>query len=73
MLKWWKQVLRKISRHEATHITIQKNGLAKLRRQVPGKSCSSFVPAVRKSTKQLAKAQARFDKRDAEEPWPARP
>jgi predicted secreted Zn-dependent protease len=70
MLAWWKQVLRKIAKHEAKHVAIQRSGLARYRRQVIGKPCSAIQSLVQRTNDAINAAQVRWDERDADTPWP---
>lgn len=67
---WWRVVAKRIGTHEAQHIRIANKHLAKLRREIIGKPCSSLQAYATKWSRQLTAAQDAFDRKDAERPWP---
>lgn len=67
---WWRLVAKRIGTHEAQHIRIANKHLAKLRREIIGKPCSSLQAYATKWSRQLTAAQDAFDRKDAERPWP---
>ena len=68
---WWRLAAKKIGTHEAQHIRIANQHLAKLRREIVGKPCSALQAYATKWSRQLTAAQDAFDRKDAERPWPA--
>jgi predicted secreted Zn-dependent protease len=67
---WWRKAATRIGNHEATHIRIANQHLAKLKREIVGRSCSSLQTYVNKWSRQLTAAQDAFDRKDATRPWP---
>jgi predicted secreted Zn-dependent protease len=73
LLGWWRSVAADIRRHEARHVTIFTQYLAKLRRDAVGKSCASWTSISRRwSTKEDA-AQRAFDVVEYAKAWPEPP
>lgn len=67
---WWRLAAKRIGTHEATHIRIANQHLAKLKRGIIGRSCSGLQAYVTKWSQQLTAAQDAFDRKDADRPWP---
>lgn len=70
MAAWWRKAAKRIGTHEATHIRIANQHLAKLKRGIVGRSCSSLQAYVTKWSRDLTAAQDAFDRKDADRPWP---
>jgi predicted secreted Zn-dependent protease len=67
---WWRLVAKRIGTHEARHITIANQHLARLRREIIGKPCSALQTYVTKWSRGLTAAQDAFDRKEADRPWP---
>lgn len=67
---WWRTVAARIGRHETEHIRIAERHLARLRRDIIGRSCSTLNAFVQRWSMGLTQAQTAFDRREARRPWP---
>jgi predicted secreted Zn-dependent protease len=67
---WWRKAAKRIGDHEAVHVRIANQHLAKLKREIVGRSCSSLQTYVNRWSRQLTAAQDAFDRKDATRPWP---
>lgn len=73
LLAWWKTVAADIRRHEARHVTIFTQWLAKLRKEAVGRSCSAWPSIQLRWAKKMGTAQAAFDRAELEVAWPLPP
>jgi predicted secreted Zn-dependent protease len=73
LLGWWKTVAADIRRHEARHVTIFNQWLAKLRKEAVGKSCASWPAISQRWSKKMGAAQAAIDRAELEVAWPRPP
>jgi len=67
---WWRKVATRIGRHETQHIRIAQRHLARLRRDIVGRSCASLSSSVSRWSKRLGTAQDAFDAKELDRPWP---
>jgi predicted secreted Zn-dependent protease len=70
LVPWWRKVATRIGRHEQRHVRIAEQHLARLRRDIIGKPCSALNAVIGRWSKDLSQAQARFDAKELERPWP---
>jgi hypothetical protein len=73
LLAWWRTVAADIRRHEARHVTIFNQWLAKLRKEAVGRPCSAWPSIQLRWAKKMGAAQAAFDRAELEVAWPHPP
>jgi predicted secreted Zn-dependent protease len=70
LVAWWRKVANRIGRHEQQHIRIAERHLARLRREIIGRPCSSLNAFVNRWSSGVTEAQNAFDVREQRRPWP---
>jgi predicted secreted Zn-dependent protease len=61
---WWRKVVARLGWHEAQHIRIATQHLARFTRLVTGKPCARYGRLARQWSRDLSTAQQAFDQRD---------
>lgn len=61
---WWRKLVARIGWHEAQHIKIATQHLARFPRLVTGKPCATYGRLARQWSRDLGAAQHAFDRRD---------
>ena len=61
---WWRKLVARIGWHEAQHIKIATQHLARFPRLVTGKPCATYGRLARQWSRDLGAAQRAFDRRD---------
>ena len=61
---WWRKDIARVAWHEAQHIKIAKQAMARFPRMVVGRPCSSYARYYRNWSRALDRAQDAFDQRD---------
>ena len=73
LLAWWRDVVTFIRDHEAEHVRISREAVAKLDRSLKGADCADAPDLIQRWARALSKAQESFDRTEYARPWPQPP
>jgi len=73
LLAWWRDVVVFIRDHEAEHIRISRVHTKELNADLLGADCDDATSIIRRWAKGLNEAQAAFDRKEYQLPWPEPP
>jgi predicted secreted Zn-dependent protease len=73
LLAWWRDVVTFIRDHEAEHVRISREAVAKLDRSLKGADCEDAPDIIQGWARALSKAQEAFDRAEYAKPWPRPP
>jgi predicted secreted Zn-dependent protease len=70
LLDWWRRIIVFIADHEAGHVRIGRDYIARLNQRLAGKPCADMSSIIRSWASQHAAAQEAYDRSEYSRPWP---
>ncbi len=70
LLDWWRRIVAFIANHEAGHVRIGRDYIARLNQRLVGKPCADVAAIIRSWASQHAAAQEAYDRSEYSKPWP---
>jgi predicted secreted Zn-dependent protease len=70
LFDWWRRIIVFIADHEAGHVRIGREYIARLNQRLVGKPCTDVASIIRSWASQHAAAQEAYDRSEYSKPWP---